>query len=337
VIKVGIIGAGSFAAQHAQAIASVNGVSIVSASRRNTTALAEFTSRFGGRGYADYQDLLKDNEVDAVVIATPHHTHTSVVEAAARAGKHILLEKPMAPNLAECDRIVQCTKETGVKLMLGHTGHFIPAVQSAKKLLESGEMGEVVYGVATKSKKWMNPDRREWHLDRAYGGGMWMTIGVHALDQLTWLIGAPVEHVSAQMQTRFHNQQADDTGVAFLRYANGATGTAVSIGFQTGVFTFVTELTCTKGMLRIDNSRGAFIGRDEQWQLVPGSTGENWMAAALVNEWQAFVNALEQDTETAVTAEFGRHIMAVAFAAEESSTLRKEVTVNSKRNTFYEQ
>ena len=80
-------------------------------------------------------------------------------------------------------------------------------------------------------------------------------------------------------------------------------------------------------MLKIDNRRGVFIGRDEQWQLVPGSTHENWMAAALVNEWQAFVAALEQDSETAVTGEFGRHIMAVAFAAEASSALRKEVTV----------
>jgi predicted dehydrogenase len=266
--------------------------------------------------------------VDAVIIATPHNTHTGVVEAAAQAKKHILLEKPMATTLDECDRIVQRTKESGVKLMVGHTGHFIPALQDAKKIVESGEMGEIVYGVATKSKKWMNPDRRDWHLDRARGGGMWMTIGVHALDQLTWLVGAPVQSVCAQMQTRFHNQKADDTGIAFLRYANGATGTAVAIGFQTGVFTFVTELTCTRGMLKIDNSRGVFIGRDEQWQLVPGTTHENWMAAALVNEWQAFADALEQGGETAVTGEFGRHIMAVAFAAEKSSTLKQELSVN---------
>jgi phthalate 4,5-cis-dihydrodiol dehydrogenase len=327
VIRIGIIGAGAFGAKHAQAIASVDGVKVVASSRRNSAALTEYTNRFGGRGYTDYHDLLNDNEVDAVVVATPHQTHTSVVEAAANAGKHILLEKPMALTLGECDRILHWAKEAGIKLMLGHTGHFIPAMQSAKKLLESGEMGEVVYGVATKSKQWMNPDRREWHLDRTCGGGMWMTIGVHALDQLTWLVGAPVEKVSAQMQTRFHDQKADDTGMAFLRYADGATGTAVAIGFQTGVFTFVTELTCTKGMLKIDNGRGVFIGKDEQWQLVPGSTRENWMAAALANEWQAFANAIEHDSETAVTGEFGRHIMAVAFASEESSRLGIEIAV----------
>ena len=79
---------------------------LVAASRTNAAALAEFTARYGGRGYTDYADLLADPAVDAVVIATPHHLHTAAVEAAAQAGKHILLEKPMAPTLAECDRIL---------------------------------------------------------------------------------------------------------------------------------------------------------------------------------------------------------------------------------------
>lgn len=326
-INIGIIGAGAFAAQHAKAISNVDGVRFVAASRRNKGALSDFTNRFGGTGYSDYQDLLKDKSVDAVVIATPHNAHTNIVEAAAQAGKHILLEKPMATTIEECNHIVRCANEAGIKLMLGHIGHFIPALRIGKELIASGEMGDVVYGVTTKSKKWMNPDRREWHLDRSRGGGMWMTIGVHCIDQLTWLVGAPVERVSAQLQTRFHNQQADDTGIAFLRFANGTTGTAVAIGFVSGVFTFLTELTCTKGMLRIDNSRGTFIGRDEKWQLVSGSDGGDWMESALINEWQAFVEALENDTETAVTGDFGRHVMAVAFAAELSSSLNEEVDI----------
>jgi predicted dehydrogenase len=326
-INVGIIGAGAFGAKHATAITDVDGVRLIAASRTNAGALAEFTRRFGCQGYTDYHDLLSDPAIDAVVIATPHHMHTHIVEDAALAGKHILLEKPMAPTLAECDHIVGVAGEAGIKLMVGHTGHFIPALRVAKKMLNSGEMGEVVYGVATKSKQWMNPDRRAWHLDRTRGGGMWMTIGVHALDQLTWLIGAPAHSVSATLQTRFHEQDADDTGVAFLRYTNGATGTAVAIGFQTGVFTFVTELTCTKGLLKIDNSKGVFIGRDEQWQLVPESAQEAWQDFALVNEWQDFVEALENDTEPAVTGEFGRHIMAVAFAAEEASRLEQELSI----------
>ncbi len=237
-IKVGIIGAGVFGRQHAVAIAAQPNAEVVAASRTNQKALDEFTKEFGGQGYTDYRDLLANPEVDAVLVATPHHLHTNIVIAAAQAGKHILLEKPMAPSLVECDQIVSDTRETGVKFMVGHNNHFIPAYIRAKEILASGEIGEIVFGSSTMSKRWINPNRREWHLDRRYGGGMWLTIGVHAVDRLTWLMDRPVESVSAHLDTRFHDQNADDVGVAFMRYASGTIGTVISAGFQTGVMDF---------------------------------------------------------------------------------------------------
>jgi predicted dehydrogenase len=300
---------------------------LVAASRTNQTALEEFTRRFGGRAYTDYHDLLADPNVDVVVIATPHHLHTTIVEDAAQAGKSILLEKPMAPNLAECDHILETVKIANVKLMVGHVNHFAPAYEKAKSLLESGEMGEVVLGVSTMSKFWFEPFRRSWHLDRATGGGMWLTAGMHCLDRLTWLVDSRVQSVCTQFGTRFHDQQADDVGLVFLRYANGVMGTVVSTGYAAGAPKHLTELTCTKGMLNIDYVDGVTIGRDEQWQPVPGTGSDDWMHQALVNEWRGFIKALQDDTDPPVTGEFARHIMAVAFAAEESSRLRQEVLV----------
>ncbi|NOG50727.1 MAG: Gfo/Idh/MocA family oxidoreductase [Chloroflexi bacterium] len=119
-------------------------------------------------------------------------------------------------------------------MMLGHVNHFAPAYRVAKSILESGEMGEVVLGTATMQKQWMESNRREWHLDRSVGGGVWLTVGVHPVDRMTWLIGSPVTQVSAQLSTRFYDQQADDTGMAFLRYASGAAGTVVSVGYSDG-------------------------------------------------------------------------------------------------------
>ncbi len=116
-LGVGIIGAGSFGERHAQALAALDDVRLVAATRTNPAALAEFTARYGGRGYTDYHALLADPAVEAVVIATPHHLHTGAVETAARAGKHILLEKPMAPTLAECDRILAAADQAGVPLI----------------------------------------------------------------------------------------------------------------------------------------------------------------------------------------------------------------------------
>ena len=326
-LNVGIIGAGDFAAAHAKTLTRLGDARLVAAARTNAAALEKFCARFGCRAYADYRQLLADPGVDAVLIATPHHRHTEPVLAAAAAGKAILLEKPMAGSADECDRQLAAVRRHGVPFMVGHVNHFVPAYQSAKALLDSGEFGGIVYAASTMCRPWMTPNRRGWHLDRASGGGIWMTIGVHVLDQLCWLIDSPVASVSAQLQTRFHDQQADDVGVAFLRFGATATATATAVGYRRGVFQFTTELTCDGGLLRIDHGGGVQIGRDGAWRRLPGTACSDWMAAALYREWRAFIDALRDGREMPVGGGYARRVMAVAFAAEESSRRRAEVTL----------
>ena len=329
-IHVGIIEAGFWGEKHADAIKVLPNVKLVAANRTNPTALDEFVERFGGKGFTDYRELLADQQVDAVVVATPHHLHTKIVLDAAQAGKHILLEKPIAPNLEEVDQILQAVNEHGVTFMPGHTNHFVPNYQYAKKLLESGELGEPVLITDRTLKRWWAPNRRDWHLDREMGGGMWMTIGVHNVDRMTWLVGSRVHSVTAHLGTRFHQQHADDHGMALLRFENGITGTAITVGYKTGVSSFDTEIICTNGMLRIDKMNGISIGQDETWRVIPNKRDidpENWMEEAMVEEWRAFLSAVESGTQPAVTGEFARHIMAVIFAAEQSSKEKREVVV----------
>jgi phthalate 4,5-cis-dihydrodiol dehydrogenase len=329
-INAGIIGAGFWGEKHAEAINSLSNVELVAANRTNSTALDKFLSKYGGRGYKDYRELLNDPQVDAVVIATPHHLHTQIVLDAAKAGKHILLEKPIALNLIECDQILQIVNKHQVTFMPGHTNHFVPIYQTAKKLLESGELGDPVLITDHVLKRWWAPNRREWHLDRDTGGGMWLTIGVHNIDRMTWLVGSRVSSVSAHLDTRFHQQLADDLGMAFLRFENGISGMAITVGYKTGVPSFETEIVCTNGMLRIDKMNGISIGQDESWSLITNDRDvdrENWMEEAMIEEWKAFISAIETGTQPAVTGEFARHIMAVIFAAEQSSKEKREVLI----------
>jgi phthalate 4,5-cis-dihydrodiol dehydrogenase len=323
---VGIIGAGHYGIQHANALDALEDVQLVAASRTNAAALAEFTQRYGIKGYTDYRDLLADPEIEIVVIATPHHHHTVIAEDAARAGKHILLEKPMAPSLPECDCILEAAQKANVQLMLGHVNRFARAYQVAKQMIESGEMGRVIMGSAAMQKFWFEPNRRDWHLDRAKGGGVWLSVGLHPLDRLTWLIDSPIISVSAQFGTHFHQMDADDTGLVFLRYENGAAGTVISTGYSVGAPKHTTELTCTRGMLNIDYSMGVQVGRDESWQTIPESLPEgSWMHEALVREWRGFLDALDRGCEPPVSGRSVRHIMAAAFAAEQSSAEGREV------------
>lgn len=327
-IRIGIIGAGSYGEAHAQALADHDDLQVVAASRNDAQALQAFCERYTCRGYTDNAELLADPEVDAVVIATPHHLHTDLLLAAAAAGKHVLLEKPMAPTLPECRAIIDAVRQAGVKFMVGHVNHFARAYQTARQILDSGEVGEIVLGVSTMSKFWYEPNRRWWHLQRATGGGMWMTAGIHCLDRLTWLVGAPVVSTSASLAARFHDQDADDAGMVFLRYANGAAGTIVSVGYADGAPKHLTELTCTRATLNIDYVNGVSIGRGERWESVPDSGAVNWMHGALVEEWQQFKTYLRTDgAPSPVSGEYAYHIMSVIFAAEESSVRGVEIPV----------
>jgi predicted dehydrogenase len=327
ITRVGIVGAGYFGEKHATAIGQLTNVELVGAYRRDTAALEAFTQKYGIKGYADHEELIDDPVVDVVLIATPHHLHTDIALRAVAGQKHILVEKPMAANLEDCDRILRAVDGSSSMLMVGHISHFFSSYRRAKEILESGEVGELVYGISVMEKGWMESNRRSWHLDRKTGGGMWLTAGMHGLDRLTWLTGSEIGSVCAQFDTRFHRQQADDVGVIFLRFRNGTFGTIVSTGYSSGVSENTTHLVCTKGMIDIDLVDGVKIGSEGKWQTVPDSGAADVSLDGLIAEWRAFVDAIRNGGESPVSGRFARHIMAACFAAEESSKTRSEVEV----------
>jgi phthalate 4,5-cis-dihydrodiol dehydrogenase len=330
-MNVGIIGAGFFGAKHAEAITRHDDVRLVAVCRSSADAVAAFAERHGGTPYTRYQDLLADPRVDAVVIATPHATHEEIAVAAARAGKHVLLEKPMAPTAAACERIIAAFDAAGSALVVGHLTRFSRAYRLAKAMLDAGELGEIVTGISTMRKRWHEPNRRAWHLDRQQGGGVLLTAGIHALDRLTWLVSAPVSSVSAQIDVRFHDQDADDTAVLFLRYAGGVTGVVMSLGYADGAPQHDTVLTCTRGVLAIDAVAGVRVGRGEAFVPVPDSGGADWFDEALLAQLDAFLRATRGEESGAASAAFAHHVMDTIFSAELSAREGREVGVRGTK------
>ena len=173
----------------------------------------------------------------------------------------------------------------------------------------------------------MEPNRRGWHLDSATGGGMLMTAGIHALDQLVWLMDGRVGSISAAISSSFHDQKADDSAMMLLRFTDGRYGQVASVGFRDGGGRFDIDLVCENGTLRVDPERGVAIGRDGQWSDVPNSRDPQWMQNAVIREWQAMANAIAQDTDVPVTGEYGRHIIACIEAAMTSAREGRDVKV----------
>ncbi|WP_262272233.1 Gfo/Idh/MocA family protein [Microvirga yunnanensis] len=326
-IGVGIIGAGHFGAVHARAMTEVDEVRLVASCRENADAAAAFAAEHGGKSYGDWRALLDDPTVDAVLIATPHHLHEEMTIAAAGAGKHILLEKPMATSLAACDAMLAAAEATRVKLMIGHVMHFALPCLRAKEIIDTGVLGAPVLGSSWMIKLWMESNRRPWHLNHASGGGMLMTAGIHALDRLIWLMGQPVAGVTAMAGTYFHEQEADDAALMSLRFVDGRIGQVASVGYRDGAVTFAMDLVCEKGTIRIDFDHGVSTGQGGVWTSVSGSIEPNWMGAAVAREWRALAASIINDTPSPVTGSYGRHVVACIEAAHEASRSRREVSI----------
>ncbi|MHA6689789.1 Gfo/Idh/MocA family protein [Devosia sp. A449] len=325
-IGVGIIGAGHFGAVHAKALAGVSGARLVAACRNDATGIASFTQAHGGTPYTDWRALLDDGAVDAVVIATPHDLHRDIAIAALDAGKHVLLEKPMAVSLEDCDAIAAAAGRSSGSLMIGHVPRFFLPMLAASDFLASGTLGRPITGTSAFIKLWMEGNRQPWHLERETGGGMLMTAGIHALDRLVFLMGGRVSGVSALMSAAFHQQHADDTAFINLRFADGRFGQVSSIGYADGAMTSALQLVCEGGTLAVDLDGRLRAGENGTWRDLPCPEADP-MNGAVRREWQAFIDAIKAGGPSPVDAAYGRHLVAIIAAAQLSSQERREITV----------
>ena len=318
---VGIIGASRVSGGHAQAIAAVPETRLVAIAEPDAQRREQFTRKHACAAYADHDQLLADPHVDIVMVGLPHFLHTEVARAACRAGKHIFLEKPMAMTLEDCDAIIAAVESAGIKLLVGHTEHFLPAGLAAKRIIQDGQLGTVVFATDTWYRTFDLANRPPWFLDRAEGGGgMWYMNGVHMLDRLTWLIGSPITAVRAWVSNPMVGQNADDTGLAWLDFANGTHATVHHTGYpQEGPERNEVEIIGTEARIRVAT-------RDDRLWLSEGTeyveqplADDRSFAGAFALELTGLVRAIETDTAPPVDGCWGRYIVAVALACEEST------------------
>ncbi|MDO6439880.1 Gfo/Idh/MocA family oxidoreductase [Cyclobacterium sp. 1_MG-2023] len=327
-ISIGIIGAGNFSSRHIEAIQQIPELEISAICRRDPALLAKLADKYKLLGETNYLELINNPKIDAVLIATPHHLHTKIAIEAALAGKHILLEKPMASTYADCKAINDACNQSGVKLMIGQVAQFSPGFVAAKQCIASGEIGEIFMVKATSISFWKHGDRKDWHLKKISGGGYLLTVAIHQLDALCALVPSEVSCVSAHMTNTFHEDEVDDGGVILLDFKNGQKASLHYTGFKQGVNDICLDLNGSMGSLKIDNTQGAFLGKDQKYSLLPGSFSKNWMSEALVNQWKEFSSAILENREPRASGNHTLKVMKVVFAAFESASTGKSIRLN---------
>jgi UDP-N-acetyl-2-amino-2-deoxyglucuronate dehydrogenase len=223
----GIIGCGMIANFHARAVNDIRGAKVVACFDAMPASADRFAAAQNCRAYHSLKEMLADPAVDVVTIGTPSGAHMEPAVAAARAGKHVIVEKPLEITLKRCDTIIRECEKSKVKLSAIFPSRFHQSSVELKRAVDQGRFGRLTLGESY--VKWFRTQayydsgawRGTWELD---GGGALMNQAIHSVDILTWLMG-PVVEITAQTGLLAHERIAvEDTAVATLKFANGALG-----------------------------------------------------------------------------------------------------------------
>lgn len=352
-IRTAIVGCGKIAHSHAQALTSLpqsEFVAVCSRSREKAEACAR---SYGVLPYTDFERMLAEAGVQAVVVCTPHPNHADYVVAAARAGVHCLVEKPLASDLQDCDRAITACQEAGVRLGTISQRRFYPPVMRMHQAISAGKIGQpilaevVVLGWRDEAYYQLDPWRGRWDTE---GGGVMVNQTPHQLDLLQWLMG-PIDELFGYWDNLNHPYvEIEDTAVAVMRFKNGGLGYLVLSNSQRpGLY----------GKIHIHGSNGASVGAQPEggspfvygqttpvepaindiW-TVPGEEHllPTWQEADrqtaagldLINYYiernvEEFLQALQENREPLVTGEDGRRVVEIFTAVYRSQRDRRPV------------
>jgi UDP-N-acetyl-2-amino-2-deoxyglucuronate dehydrogenase len=341
-IRFGIIGAGVAGRYHAQAIAQTPGARLIAVCAGHPERAAALASTFNARVEPDVAALLACDDIDAVCICTPSGQHAEQGIAAAKAGKHVLVEKPLAITLADADALIDACRTAGVHLGVALQRRTDPDFCAAREAIAAGALGRPILGVVTipylrtqtyyDSAAW----RGTWALD---GGGALMNQGIHLVDLLIWLMGDEVVEVQAHTATLAHTIEVEDCASATLRFAGGALGAIAATTAAAPGFPHRVEVYGAQGGIQIEGEtivRRETTGRPPPASLhiTSGSGRQEAGAGAYPTGISAightrimgdFVAAIRECRQPLVSGSEARRALAVVLAIYESAREGKPV------------
>jgi len=339
-IGIGLIGAGFMGRTNAETVTrylkSARLISVTGGSRAGALA-----AEYDVEADQDIELMLRRQDIDAVMISTPHSAHVVEAVAAANAGKHVLLDKPMATTVEDCDRIIAAAKATNVKVMIMFGQRFRDCNIEAKRLVSEGAIGEVkmiqeqllASGGLSSLPGWQSLPENI---------GIFVGHAVHNIDRIRWITGAEVASVSAHVQ-RDPLSGNEISTMALLAMTNGTMATIwaswdiVNPAFPRSASSAL--IAGETGNLDIDAYGELRLGKDKSWSVIATQAPIDWAGQGALSptrmeayrrQHQEFINAIVEDREPAVTANDGRAAVEVAVAAYRSATEKKMIQLNTK-------
>jgi len=265
-IRVALVGCGRISRNHFEAIARIADLQLVAVCDTVPERAKEAAEQYHVPWFPSLEQMLAEVPSDAVVIATPSGVHPQHGMLAARAGRHVISEKPMAISLAAADALVQACDDQSVHLFVVKQNRLNPPIVLLKRAIDRGRFGRIY--MANCTVRWTRPqeyyDQAPWRGTWEFDGGAFMNQASHYVDLVQWLVG-PVESVMAKTATLARKIEAEDTGVAILKFRSGAIGTieVTMLTFPRNLEGSITILG-EKGSVKIG---GTAVNKVEHWQF----------------------------------------------------------------------
>lgn len=299
-------------------------VEVVGIADKNRTRVQEHLDLYGISYYSDYRELLK-TDIQAVFICSEYVDHAKLTIEAAKAGKHIMCEKPLGLSIEEMQDMIAVCRYEGVQLMTAFPSRFSTAVIQAKEIIDRGDIGEIL-AIKGTNRGGMPGD---WFVDRAIsGGGAIMDHTVHVMDLMNWFLSVPVEEVYAEASTNFYELDVEDSGMVHVKFQNGViavidTSWSFCESFPRS-FDITLNIIGTKGVISVDAlAQSNEVYSDDVMKAQWSFWGDE-MDKALV---YSFIDALRESRDVPITGEDGLKSTAVALAAYESLRTKSPISM----------
>jgi UDP-N-acetylglucosamine 3-dehydrogenase len=338
-IKVGIIGCGSIAKhRHIPEHAMNENVELVAFCDTVAERAHSFAEQYNAKAYVDYNELLQNEEIDAVSVCTPNSLHAPISIAALKAGKHVLCEKPMATSNEEAEEMIAAASMSGKKLMIGHNQRFVASHAKARGIIESGELGKIHSFRTTFGhggpEQWSADGEHSWFFDkeRAFIGAMG-DLGVHKTDLLRYLLGEEFVEAAAFVETSAkQNSTVDDNAVCILKSESGIIGTLAASWSYNGGEDNSTIIYAENGTMRLEDDPDYSViinyknGNSERHSLGAIQSNEEGKQTN-THVVEHFVESVLNNSMPSVSGEEGKKSLAVILAALESHEKKQIVRI----------
>lgn len=332
-VRVGIIGSAFSSNIHAEAFREVPEALLVAACSSKRAHAEAFAKKWQIPAVeTDYRKLLERKDIDLVVVGIPNDLHRDVVVTAAEAGKHVVLEKPIAHTLADADAMLQATRKRKIKLMYAETICFTPKYVRAKQLVDEGAIGKLY--MAKQGEKHSGP-HSDWFYDiRRSGGGALMDMGCHGIEWARWMYGKPKpKSVVAHCQRVLHTQRTrgDDNSVIILEFEGGGIAEIEDSWAKHGGMDDRAELYGPDGVIYCDLLHGSsmetYSAKGYGYAVEKAGETRGWTFTVFEethlygfpHEMRHFVRCVLNDQTPQETGEDGRATLEIIYAAYESA------------------